>query len=320
MKSTLKLAVACLLFTFICSAHVYAWSDPGHMAVAFIAYKNLDDTTRARVDALIKLNPRYPLWVAKLPPGVTNPKIRNEMLFMIAATWADQIKSDGKHVADGPEGGNKPPQDGTAAKNIGYQDHAMHKYWHFVDLPFSTDGTATVDAETPNALTQIAAFRAVLSSSTATDKLKSYDLVWLMHLVGDVHQPLHCTARFTHQSPDGDAGGNLVKVCDGSCGALHAFWDGRLGSESSPNPNIVINRAKGLPMPDAAKSANLNADDWIKESFALAQADVYKAPVGPGKGPFTINATYRNNATTIAKQQIALAGVRLANILNQELK
>ncbi len=317
MKKTLRLTVALLLLTFICSEHAHAWSDPGHMAVAFIAYKGLTPAKRARVDELIRLNPRYNLWVQSLPHGISQ-STKNGMLFMIAATWADQIKSDG-HISDGPDGGNRPPNDGTAAANIGYQDQAMHKYWHFIDLPFSTDGTATAPPETPNALTQIAAFRAVLASTTSSDALKSYDLVWLMHLVGDVHQPLHATARFTHQSPSGDAGGNFVTVCSPHCGSLHSFWDGLLGSQQNPNPNTVINMAQGLPAPPAALAADVNAQDWINESFSLAKSSVYKSPVGPGGGPFTITANYRNKAQAIARQRVALAGARLARILNAEL-
>ena len=48
--------------------------------------------------------------------------------------------------------------------------------------------------------TQIVAFRKTLGDSGASDELKSYDLVWLLHLVGDVHQPLHATTRFNQRS------------------------------------------------------------------------------------------------------------------------
>jgi len=76
-----------------------------------------------------------------------------------------------------------------------------HKYWHFVDKPFSKDGTTHFpELPIPNAQTQIDAFRAVLASN-ADDALKSYDLVWLLHLVGDVHQPLHASSRVSRAAP-----------------------------------------------------------------------------------------------------------------------
>src|ERR1700730_12872831 len=61
-----------------------------------------------------------------------------------------------------------------------------------------------------NVQTQIPMFRSALrATSGASDDVRSYDLVWLIHLVGDVHQPLHTTSRFTHEQPKGDAGGTL---------------------------------------------------------------------------------------------------------------
>jgi S1/P1 nuclease len=238
------------------------------------------------------------------------------MLFMIAATWSDQIKGDGVHVSDGPDNGNTPPNDGTADDNIGYSDRAMHKYWHFVDLPFSTDGTPLEDPPVPNALTQIAAFRAVLASNSP-DALKSYDLVWLLHLVGDVHQPLHCTARFSHSSPHGDEGGNLVTVCSPRCGRLHAFWDGQLGTTADPRVGIQVGQS--LPQANATLAANLNVSDWIEDGRSVARSNVYRMPVGPGAGPFNLTLQYRNAARALARQRVALAGARLARILNSEL-
>jgi hypothetical protein len=52
-----------------------------------------------------------------------------------------------------------------ADQNIGYSDHFMHKYWHFIDKPFSTDGSALEQPSFPNAQTQIALFRKALASS-----------------------------------------------------------------------------------------------------------------------------------------------------------
>jgi len=86
-------------------------------------------------------------------------------------------------------------------------------------------------------ITQIAAFRAVLASTSSDpnlDKLKSYDLSWLLHLVGDVHQPLHSTTRVSTTKPDGDDGGNGVKLT--SPANLHTFWDDVLGVEIIPRP------------------------------------------------------------------------------------
>lgn len=312
-----RLIPSTLLLLLVLSVPSYGWSDTGHMAVAYVAYNNLSPAVRDRVDLLVRLNPKYEQW-KKMIPADTAPGVRNTLLFMIAATWPDQIKGDKEYVADGPGAGNIPPSDGTADRNIGYEDRAMHKYWHFIDMPFSTDGTPTKPPPAPNALTQITAFRKVLSSNSP-DALKSYDLVWLMHMVGDVHQPLHCAARFAKATPKGDDGGNSVTVCDPQCGTrLHAFWDNLLGTSSDPVNAYKV--AMRLPRADPVLAAKADASEWIKEGFQLASEGlVYKSPIGPGVGPYSLDATYRKLATQIAQQRVALAGARLARILNADL-
>jgi len=317
MKTTVRRIAATLFLTCVFAVPSFAWSDTGHMAVAFVAYQNLNPATRRRVDFLITLNPRFNLWRNMIPAG-TSPNVRRRMLFMIAATWADQIKGDdGQHVADGTDGGNTPPTDGTADDNTGYTDRAMHKYWHFIDLPFSTDGTPLENPPVPNALTQISVFRSVLASNSS-DALKSYDLVWLMHVVGDVHQPLHCTARFSQSSPHGDDGGNQVTVCSPECGRLHGFWDGLLGTTN--DPVIASQVGQSLPAANAALVANLNVRSWVEDGRRVARRDVYRLPVGPGSGPFNLTPQYRKAARQLARQRVALAGARLARILNRELR
>ena len=108
---------------------------------------------------------------------------------------------------------------------------------YFVDTPFSQDNSdaSSMTVSTPDAETQIAVFRGVLRSNAAS-ALKSYDLVWLLHLIGDVHQPLHCATRISKTHPKGDAGGNDVGFCTAGAaacnGKLHSYWDGVLGTSS----------------------------------------------------------------------------------------
>ncbi|MGR6783121.1 S1/P1 nuclease, partial [Aeromonas veronii] len=73
--------------------------------------------------------------------------------------------------------------------------------------------------------------------SDANDDTKSYDLVWLVHIVGDVHQPLHSAGRVSASDTEGDAGGNKVKLfCErGGPDNLHSFWDGLPGTERKPD-------------------------------------------------------------------------------------
>jgi len=294
----------------LCSSSVRAWDDEGHMMVAAIAWGYLDEAHRARVAQLLKLNPDYPQWTAGVAAGE-----QDEVAFVSAATWPDAIKSDPGYVFDGA----KPPVGRSAAQNIGYQDHLQHRYWHYIDIPLSADGTPTVPPVQPNAQTQIELFEISIGSAGVPDDIKSYDLVWLEHLVGDVHQPLHVTSRFSHQLPDGDRGGNLVALCLKPCrDELHGFWDDVLGTDRSAA--VAISAAGRITVPPQAAAAISDDPTWLRESLQAARDYAYAPPIGPGAGPYTLDEHYKQAALTQARQRVALAGARLAHLINTKLK
>jgi S1/P1 Nuclease. len=295
-----------------------AWNDRGHMSVGYIAYRGLRLATRDRVNALLKLNPKYNAWAAKVDLQMPNamPDDKNLMIFMLATTWADEIKRDRGYKQDGTQGGNRPEGSPDPSRNTGYDDLLMHKYWHFIDTPFSTDATPLPPIPTPNAQERIALLRSVLASSSP-DELKSYDLVWLLHIVGDIHQPLHASTRVSQSDPDGDAGGNLVKLDCAKC-ELHFFWDDLLGAQN--DLKTVVKGARKLPKAPASLVAKMDEKDWVAEGFQQAQQTVYAPPVGPGNGPYALTIEYKKTAGKLAKQRVALAGARLAKLLNDELK
>ena len=305
------------------SVPVIAWNNHGHMLVAALAYRELSaaPAIKAKVDALIRLNPLIHDWdrrVATLPAGQ-----RPAALFAIAATWPDIIKSDDvHHRADGPNDGNTPPPDASAFANTGYGDSAMHKYWHFVDTAFTTDGSRLPAVPVPNAAERIPVLRMTLAARTTTPAaqlLKSYDLVWLLHLVGDIHQPLHAVTRVSHAQRDGDRGGNLVHLCRAPCrDELHGFWDGALGNDE--NLSDILRSAMALPVVTGAAAMDFDSTKWAMESFSLARSHVYQPPIGLGAGPFTITAAYRQDAERIATERVALAAARLANLLKTDLR
>jgi S1/P1 Nuclease len=261
-----------------------AWNDRGHMMVAAIAWNSLEPHIRARATELIKLNPHYRTF---LITGTHKPE-RDKVAFVRAATWPDFIKDLAKKPDEaGPgdyiDNGNDPADSPKPNQNIGYEDLHLHKYWHFKDIPFSKDTTPTKNPKEPNAETRIRLHRDTIASKdkTVDDDLKSYDLVWLLHLVGDVHQPLHGTQRFSAAHTDGDAGGNLVRVCEDPCEhtekSLHSFWDGAGGANASVFS--AIRAAERLDEADPDDVDITEPQKWIDESFELAKTFVYAKPI-----------------------------------------
>lgn len=319
-----RLLAMCLVLLLL-TAPASAWGPIGHMSVAYVAYQNLTPPAKARVHDLLKLNPDYPSGEKQIPSG-TSSDDRALMLFMIASVWADDIKGEPQYSDDGSDDGNTP--DGaSSSQNVGYSDHLRHKYWHFIDTPFSPDQTPLVAIPAPNAQTQIVAFRAVLTSSQP-DELKSYDLVWLLHLVGDIHQPLHAVTRVTQAHPKGDAGGNSVKLFGDAAPNLHSYWDSLPGSDCKycndkiPCVNRAMVLAKTLPAVSTKEAGNLDAAAWVRESFELAQTKAYRDPIGMADQQYTIApaSAYENQSFKLAQKRMAVAGARLAGVLNGELK
>jgi len=312
------LAVVALSILLLVTAPVQAWFDGGHMVVAYVAYQNLTPKTRARVDGLLKLNPMYSTWTK----GVTQ-KRKGLVAFLRAATWPDCIKQAPCAPGYSSDGGDTPPGNTTDNQNIGYADKLMHKYWHFVDLPDSA-GSPGEPPKTPNAQTEILLLAHDIGTNESDD-IKSYDVAWLEHLVGDVHQPLHSTSRFTKNHPHGDAGGNFVAFCAKPCrDQLHAYWDSLLGDKLTVAQ--VIKKGRGfLAGGKPAGADNAAPVSWIADSFDLAKTVVYVPPISDDNDPSVKisprpDAAYEEKASEVARSQGTLAGYRLAALLNANLK
>ncbi len=300
---------------------VHAWNETGHMVVAYIAYKHLTPQARQTVDRLLALNPDVVAWINLLPPKGWDDNGRRLAAFMYAATWPDVIKSKQDYTSDGDQGGNRPPAGPEASRNIGYADKLKHQYWHFYDTPLSTDGTPTEASPEPNAATQFPILLEGLKNQTSDD-IRSYDLVWIAHITGDLHQPLHTVSRFSKAHPTGDAGGNLVSVCSAPCRLnLHGFWDGVLGAGGLQEALALGEQLDKLPPPDGID--NTEVRQWISEGVEVAKQTVYVAPIGPESPTAAVNLpdrTYRANARKVAEDRAILAGRRLARLLNDALK
>ena len=302
------------------AAPSFAWNGFGHMVVADVAYRDLEANAPqllTRINTLLKLNPNYSKWIS----GVAKSS-QEEVAFVQAAHWADDIKDSGSgYYADGTNDGDTGVEP-VASYNLGYAptDTAMHKYWHFIDQGFSPDGTPVLATPAPNAQDRIALFAQTLASTTATDALKSYDLSWLIHLVGDIHQPLHATTRFTADATSGDEGGNLVEVsCASSAkcpSELHAVWDDILGTSTSATTAIAYAAALAITTGTIVHAAD---DVWASESLKMAESDAYAGIGNKTTGTHKLSSAYLGTALADAKLRVALAGARLSYLVQQNL-
>jgi len=146
-------AMLTVLLQAVASGPAVAWNDQGHMMVAAVAYDQLKPKVKQRVGQLLALD-KYPT------KGRDNarPEDHAKAVFMMAATAPDAIKDKTAHpeyINDGED----PTKSPAASLNEGFEDMNMHKYWHYVDIPFSPDNTSLVQPPTVNVQERIGVFR-----------------------------------------------------------------------------------------------------------------------------------------------------------------
>ncbi len=268
----------------------WAWGPDGHEIVAVIAADNLTPAAQSHVANIL---------------GVPVDKRSIASAMEIASNRPDnQFREEDKSTAR----------------------------WHFIDICLQ-DQRNEVPARCPSGncvTTKIDEYSKRLKDSDYDRWGAKGDLAFLIHFVGDIHQPLHA-------ANDEDRGGNCVPVESRYRETnLHAVWD------STVVRGLEYGIDSGQPEPTAHKleqtyAVEKGADSWIPvddiawESNQLARSDIYDAlhiPIEPCQPtvnaclnpvgrPVELSSAYLDRAHTIAGHQLAKAGFRLASLLNQ---
>lgn len=188
--------------------------------------------------------------------------------------------------------------------------------WHFINIPMAAQRLdMTRDCPTGECVIgRIEAFRKVLRDPATAPEARAEALMFLVHFIGDMHQPLHCGDK-------NDRGGNDVRVVLGKTQTnLHSLWDSgmlaRIGTADQLFPALSAESAKR-----AGKWRNGTVEQWAQESYKMAKSKVYgKLPKAAPGANAVIDAKYEKMAGPIIREQIEKAGTRLARVLNDILQ
>jgi hypothetical protein len=193
--------------------------------------------------------------------------------------------------------------------------HPETKPFHFIDIPFEQGGPVNPPLpQVPNVITKIAEFSHKLKNG-GTDQEKVDALSWLIHLFGDIHQPLHCIERISQLHPGGDRGGNSFRL-GGGAENLHKFWDSSANFHNGVQQQVAEKIMVAFPRSELADDLeNTNVESWARASFALAKKYAYGPLHENPAHPPTPSATYLKRAEKIGRRQAALAAYRLADRL-----
>jgi hypothetical protein len=270
-----------------------AWGDEGHAVVALIAQSFLEPDVRQQVNALLAAD----------TDNLTAHDVGS------VATWADRYR--------------EANIDGSRART---------RQWHFTDIEIAAPDLdkacfnhpalppGAVASNGPAAdcvVDKIEQFAAELAKPKADPEEQIVALKFLLHFIGDLHQPLH-------SSDDHDRGGNDKKVSADTvkAGTLHHYWDSEFISLLETNAkSIAADLLKRITKGQMQKWQAGKPSDWAIETFYVAKSDAYGRLPGPWPGgTYRLPDDYVTKATDDVAEQLSKAGVRLAFVLNNALR
>lgn len=230
--------------------------------------------------AAAQLRPAASAEVARLLAGEPEPTLGG------IASWADQFRANG----------------GDAGKRT--------SSWHYVNFKGGCDYVPARDCPDGNcAVGAINRFFLALSDTRRSDAERREALKFLVHFIGDIHQPLHATSRE-------DRGGNEYQLSYRGKGTnLHAAWDFRILERNGlPASEEVRRLLQAPPLPaDATRRSDRPAVEWALESCRLVET--------PGIYParHILEDTYLDAQLPLAEERLRRGGARLADMLNYAL-
>jgi hypothetical protein len=283
-----------------------AWNDTGHQVVALIAWDHLPPEPRGKLVAAMRQAEAATRLPILFPGGERTMEVRAREFFRRAAIWPDLVR-------DVPE--------------------LHHPTWHHRNFYWRQDRGRAIDlpdlhVHPENLLERLHYFKKLLVNPAVPARERAVGIAWVMHLVGDVHQPFHCSARVTSIERKGDHGGHDFELAPRSPPrpveerySLHAYWDDMLDRavprQSGERLGVYLQRAAAHVVsqhPRVRLEADLDPgyfDVWARESLVAAQS-AYPDSLRRGQEP---SADYRKLAIHVALRRLALAGYRLALLL-----
>ena len=308
-KPLCALILAAVMAVF--AAPSFAWDETGHKITAYIAWQQMTPEVRERVIKILRSAPEdSQLSAYYMSYGSQSSDARKRDFFLIAANWPDIIKEK--------------------SLDTRYKKY-NHSNWHYFDTLWMVKGGKVEFLKAPDEgghmMEKLADFDKLLRS-TASDAEKAIAIAWMEHLVGDLHQPLHTTARAYGPDDKGDQGGNLFSLTPKGTSSdksdnLHRFWDGVI-LRNIPNTSDTCDTAYFGPIAQAimkqypydklsSRLAPGKFEDWEKESVEIATTEVYKGV----KRYDSPSDDYKKKALKIAEERLALGGYRLGELFNE---
>jgi hypothetical protein len=315
------------------TGELYAWDHPAHMTTAAIAFMEIEQSNPELIDKLELLFMAHPdaspFWVAA---GDSRGKERAKRMFIEGARWADDTKGT---IHDRPT-------------------------WHTARWPIVTkdappEAKAAAEARkgrpAGQAIEALVMNFAMLASAETNHSERASALSWLLHLLGDIHQPLHVSDQYSKEFPAGNGAGTLEYVMDPVNGIpipLHLLWDSNVYRSTSldaveHNAQALVKKYPRNRFPNlTGLQGPGDFERWARESYQVAADFAYgygietvtdpdkdldsdKAVkkmvayivhgIPPVDSAPEVPAEYWDRLQQVAQRRITLAGYRIADLV-----
>jgi hypothetical protein len=291
---------AMLLLALFAQQRAAAWFPEGHMVTGDLAYDLLERQDPQAIATVTRLMQAHPEWAAfDSQLGALTGRARDRRLFELMAVWPDVVR--------------RGPYD--------------HETWHYsqkvvsiiqVLLPFSFG----------NAQSAFHHNLVIARDPQAAASDRAIALCWVIHIVGDMHQPLHAALWMSGRFPLTDAGGNWAwvrRTPDAAPERLHRIWDsaGRPDGLNRASPDALAAELEREYGPDAeplSPDPDTAFTRWVIQSRVLAYEVVYRR-WGLDAGASQATATvlpdgYIEQVQAVSRDQLAAAGNRIGALLS----
>ncbi|MCP5330610.1 MAG: S1/P1 nuclease [Pseudomonadales bacterium] len=296
-----------------------AWDATSHRLSAYVAWEALTPAHRNRLLKILEKHPRYEQdFLDQMPVNVmvADSDTQGRWLLGQAAVWPDLAR--GLETEERIRY-NRPDWhwiDGAWMRGDALQGNVYVGVDPLPSIHGEAQGAVEDEQDVHNVVQGIEYNARVLADPIASASARALALCWLLHLVGDVHQPLHTGALVsTSLFPTGDRGGNGIPTRFGS---LHATWDGALRNQPFDD---TLRRMNSTLRQTTPAMIDMNIDTWLQESRQIMQEFVYtdeiKAAVLRSERrrtalpTFALDEDYLGGMQAISEDRVTQAGTRL---------
>ena len=315
--------------------HCKAFNADGHRLIALIAWQELDVATRDKMLSILRHHPRFQQdFEIQMPSEVrtASQTVKNRWLFLQASAWAEMPKRfSGRTRMDFHRPNWHHVRFPILARGMKPTELRLNTA---SDLPPQAESVFGVpclyDYDTELSFNILQAYelnRVRLTSETIAADHRALSLCWVLHLVGDSHQPLNATSLFSpNRFPNGDDGGRRIEITRG--GSFHAYWDGLLGSDQDLSQAARFAMDPKMQRIGKDAASDLTIQGWLDESRVVSQAFAYRPVLGlvelreTTKGemePLQLSPEYDRQAFVTAKRRAVRAGYRMSELLKRYL-